>query len=276
MVFQDYLLFANLTALENVAFGLRARGVAKAERPPPRRRAGSSGSGLAEPCRAHRPAGAVRRAGPARRPRPRPGHRPARSCCSTSRSPRSTSATRTGVRRDLRRHLDDVRRDAIVVTHDPVDAYALADRVADRRRRARSSRSARSPTSPPTPGRATSPTWSARTWSPASIAGGVLTTPSGAHVVVAGADAGPSFAVDPPAGRSPCSATPITTRACATRGPVRSPTIDLLGDRARVGIAGALPLTAEITAAALAELALRPGDPVVATAKATDIIAYPA
>ncbi len=31
VVFQDYLLFAHLTALENVAFGLRARGVPKAE-----------------------------------------------------------------------------------------------------------------------------------------------------------------------------------------------------------------------------------------------------
>ncbi len=29
VVFQDYLLFANMSALENVAFGLRARGVDK-------------------------------------------------------------------------------------------------------------------------------------------------------------------------------------------------------------------------------------------------------
>ncbi|WP_240447137.1 ATP-binding cassette domain-containing protein, partial [Pseudomonas aeruginosa] len=31
MVFQDYLLFAHLTARENVAFGLRARGMRKGE-----------------------------------------------------------------------------------------------------------------------------------------------------------------------------------------------------------------------------------------------------
>ena len=31
VVFQDYLLFAHLTALENVAFGLRARGIPKAK-----------------------------------------------------------------------------------------------------------------------------------------------------------------------------------------------------------------------------------------------------
>jgi len=37
-VFQDYLLFPHLSALENVAFGLRARGVPRAEA---RRRAGA-------------------------------------------------------------------------------------------------------------------------------------------------------------------------------------------------------------------------------------------
>jgi molybdate transport system ATP-binding protein len=52
--------------------------------------------------------------------------------------------------------------------------------------------------------------------------------------------------------------------------------IDRLGDRVRVGIDGALPLTAEITVAALESLALRPGDDVVAAVKATDIECYPA
>src|SRR5439155_11099773 len=42
-----------------------------------------------------------------------------------------------------------------------------------------------------------------------------------------------------------------------------------LGNRVRVGLAAAQPLTAEVTAASAARLQLRPGDDVVATWKAT-------
>jgi molybdate transport system ATP-binding protein len=52
--------------------------------------------------------------------------------------------------------------------------------------------------------------------------------------------------------------------------------IDRLGDRVRVVIHGELPLTAEITAAALAELQLDVGDRVRASVKATDIEVAPA
>ena len=45
------------------------------------------------------------------------------------------AGTACGVRRDLRRHLETFDGMRILVTHDPVDAYALADRVADPRRR---------------------------------------------------------------------------------------------------------------------------------------------
>jgi molybdate transport system ATP-binding protein len=51
--------------------------------------------------------------------------------------------------------------------------------------------------------------------------------------------------------------------------------IDRLGDRVRVVIDGQIPLTAEITAAALDALHLRPGDPVHAAVKATDIDVSP-
>lgn len=44
----------------------------------------------------------------------------------------------------------------------------------------------------------------------------------------------------------------------------------------RVSLDGPLPLTAEITAAALDSLGIRPGDSVFAAVKATDIDAYPA
>ena len=52
--------------------------------------------------------------------------------------------------------------------------------------------------------------------------------------------------------------------------------VDRLGDRVRIGIDGPLHLTAEITVGALENLALRPGDVVHATVKATDVETYPA
>ena len=49
-----------------------------------------------------------------------------------------------------------------------------------------------------------------------------------------------------------------------------------LDGRVRVGLAGAVPLTSEITVAARESLDLRPGDVVFASVKATDIDVEPA
>jgi molybdate transport system ATP-binding protein len=49
-----------------------------------------------------------------------------------------------------------------------------------------------------------------------------------------------------------------------------------LGDRVRVNTAGELAATVDVTAAAVAELALAPGLRVWLSAKATDVTAYPA
>jgi molybdate transport system ATP-binding protein len=51
--------------------------------------------------------------------------------------------------------------------------------------------------------------------------------------------------------------------------------VDRLGDRVRVGIDGELALVAEITVASFDTLALRPGDDIRASVKATDIEVYP-
>ena len=51
--------------------------------------------------------------------------------------------------------------------------------------------------------------------------------------------------------------------------------LEAVGDRVRVALGGALPLVAEITPAAVADLALAPGEQVWATIKATDIDVYP-
>lgn len=52
--------------------------------------------------------------------------------------------------------------------------------------------------------------------------------------------------------------------------------IDRQADRVRVRVSGEVPLVAEITAAALDDLMLRPGDNVWASVKATEIVTYPA
>jgi molybdate transport system ATP-binding protein len=52
--------------------------------------------------------------------------------------------------------------------------------------------------------------------------------------------------------------------------------IDRQGDRVRVRLTGDIPLVAEITPAALDALELRPGDPIWASVKATEITTYPA
>ena len=59
-----------------------------------------------------------------------------------------------------------------------------------------------------------------------------------------------------------------------TEGTVQS--IELLGDRVRVRVAGAMPLVAEITPAALRELELTEGTPVWTAVKATEITVFPA
>jgi molybdate transport system ATP-binding protein len=269
VVFQDHLLFAHLSAVENVAFGLRAGGMAKAEA---RRRAHAwlERVGLADHAR-HRPralsGGQAQRVALAR---------------ALARDPRLLlldeplaaldAATRGEVRRDLRRHLDSFAGMRVLVTHDPVDAYALADRVAilDRGRIVQV-------------GTIDEVTAHPRSRYVADLVGtnliagsvtnGVLTTDRGAAVVIADAEPGRSFAVIRPQAVSlsreaPSSSSPRNT----WHGVVGD--VDRLGGRARVAVEGQLHLVAEITIAALEALRLRPGDEIHATVKATDIEAY--
>jgi molybdate transport system ATP-binding protein len=52
--------------------------------------------------------------------------------------------------------------------------------------------------------------------------------------------------------------------------------LDVEGDRVRVIMTGAIPVTAEVTPAAVAELQLTTGAPVWASIKATEVTVYPA
>jgi len=270
-VFQNYVLFEHMTIVENVAFGLRASGTPKAQ-------------ALATAHDWLKRVGLAELA--AVRPKVLSGGQAQRVALvrALATSPRVLLldeplaaldvGTRATVRRDLHRHLESFEGMAILVTHDPVDAYALADRVAilDAGRIVQI-------------GTLTEVTARPRSRYVADLVGvnlvsgdvseGVLATSSGARVVIADAPTGPSLAIIRPHSISLVRDHPDGSSARNVwAGTVAE--IDRLGERARVSIDGLLPLTAEITVAALEAMQLRSGDDLFATVKATDIEVYPA
>lgn len=269
VVFQDHLLFAHMSALDNVAFGLRARGMSKAA--------------------AHSVAvGWLERVGlaevAAMRPTQLSGGQAQRVALARALATDPSMllldeplaaldvSTRQDVRRSLRQHLDTFNGVRLLVTHDPIDAYALADRIAilEHGRIAQTGTIAEVTAHP-------------RSRYVAELVGtnlvrgividGVLVTDSGARIVVA-AESGPAFAViRPQAITLSLRVNPNSSARNVWTGIVGD--IDRLGDRARVGVEGPLPVVAEITTASLDALGLRPGDTVHAALKATDIATYP-
>ena len=84
--------------------------------------------GLADHVAA-KPPRAVRRPGPARRAGPRAGDVARGCCCSTSRWRRWTPVPGWTCAPELRRHLAEFDGATVLVTHDPLDAMVLADRL---------------------------------------------------------------------------------------------------------------------------------------------------
>jgi molybdate transport system ATP-binding protein len=270
VVFQDYLLFPNLTALENVAFGLRARGAPKTEA---RNRAGEwlERVGLTDHA-GHRPCalsgGQAQRVALARALATQP-----RLLLLDEPLAALDAGTRADVRRDLRRHLATFDGVRLLVTHDPVDAYALADRVVIVERGAVVQM-----------GILADVTAQPRSRYIADLVGvnllagtgtnGAITTATGGRIVPADAVQGDAFAVIQPHAvalyLSPPDGSPRNVWEEAVAD------VDRQADRVRVRLTGQIPLISEITPAALDDLALKPGDRVWATVKATEITAYPA
>ena len=264
MLFQDYALFAHLSVLENVAFGLRARGMGRGEA---RREASSilerfdlAGYGADRP--------GVLSGGQAQRVAL------ARALVTTPKvllldEPLAALdvKTRSGVRRDLRELLGKYTGVRLLVTHDPVDAYALADRVVI----LEAGRVAQE-------GSLHDVTMHPRSRYVADLLGlnllrgemsaGVLTLADGVQVVTAERSAsGPTFVTIRPQAVSLHRQQPEGSPRNSWRVTVTE--IDRQMDRCRVQLDGQIPVIAEITE----EKKMKPRE---AAVKATEVTAYSA
>jgi molybdate transport system ATP-binding protein len=270
LVFQDHLLFPHLTVLDNVSFGLRARGVA-------RRHAEARASGWLE------------RVGLSGLARDRPGRLSggqaqrvalARALVTEPAvllldEPLSAldAATRAVVRADLRRHLDGYAGRCVLVTHDALDAMVLADRVAvlERGRLAQSGPPADLARAP-------------RTEFVARLVGlnlyrGVadghtVALEGGGTLTVAEPGSGPVLVAFPPSAVALHRARPTGSPRNVWQGRVVG--TEQHADLVRIRLAADPPVLADVTTAAVAELGLHVGQTCWASLKATEARAYPA
>jgi molybdate transport system ATP-binding protein len=126
VVFQDYLLFPRLSARDNVAFGLRARGVRKAAARAAAdqwlRRVGLADHAGSKPARLS--GGQAQRVALARALATEP-----QVLLLDEPLAALDARTRLHMRAELRRYLATFAGARLLVTHDPVDALVLADRL---------------------------------------------------------------------------------------------------------------------------------------------------
>jgi molybdate transport system ATP-binding protein len=270
VVFQDYLLFPHLSALDNVAFGPRCRGVPRAVARE-QARAWLDRMDLREHVR--------------KKPRQLSGGQAQRVALARALAvePRLLlldeplaaldARTRLDTRAHLRGRLAAHRGATVLVTHDPLDAMMLADRlvIIEDGTVVQSGDAATITTRP-------------RTDYVARLVGLNLYrgTAEGHTVRVTGQFAlttaseqsGPVFVAFPPAAvalfadrpaGSPRNTWPAEVAALARHG-----------DSLRVELTGPIAAAADVTPAAAVELGLVPGSRVWATVKATEARSYPA
>jgi len=267
-MFQDHGLFPHVSVLDNVAFGLRARGVdrrtalAKAndwlERVDLAKYASSRPSALS--------GGQSQRAALARVLVTEP-----QALLLDEPLAAVDASARLDLRRTLREHLSRFAGVRLLVTHDPLEAASLADRVivledghvtqdgpfAEVSSRPRSA-------------------WIARMAGLNLLRGAVssdtMVLDDGPTLTVSTHVQGPALATIQPRAvalyRTAPEGSPRNVLRCAVDG------VDPEGDRWRIRLVGPFPLVAEVTPAAATDLRLAEGGEVFAVVKATEIDVY--
>ena len=267
-VFQDFLLFPHLSVLDNVAFGLRARGQAEASRRAMEwiDRVGLARRAAAKPSELS--GGERQRVALARALAPDP-----RLLLLDEPLAALDATTRVSVRRDLKAHLSSFRGVRLLVTHDPLEAASLADRLVVME----NGKHVQTGTPPEV-------TEHPRSSYVADLVGvnllrgvadhGVVRTAEGGAVAAAAAETGEVFAVIHPRAVSLHRSKPEGSPRNVWRGTAHG--VELYGDRARVRVEAQVPVVAEVTPGALADLKLAEGGEVWVSFKATDVAVYPA
>jgi len=268
VVFQDYLLFPHLSVLENVAFGLRSRGVGRTTAtararswldrvglgPAANRKPGSLSGGQAQRVALVRALATE----------------PALLLLDEPMAALDVS-TRVELRRELRQHLESFRGVRLLVTHDPVEAMAMADRlIVLEHGRVLQTGSPAEVTQRP------------RSRYVADLVGvnlfrgtarqNVITISGGGSLTAVGVTDGDVFAVVHPRTVALYRARPDGTPRNVWEG--RATDLDLQGDRVRVRLQGSPSIVAEVTPAAVRELGLDRGDQVWIGVKATEVNVY--
>lgn len=270
MVLQDYLLFPRMTITENVAFGLRARGVprttARAQAQAWLERMDLAEFGSRRPGELS--GGQAQRVALARALIGDP-----RLLLLDEPMAALDAGTRPAVRADLRRHLAGFEGCTVIVTHDPLEAMVLGDQVVvleagrivqqgtpnDLARRPRTDYVARLVGLNLLRGVAV---------------GTAVSVNSGGTVIVPHPASGEVHVAFAPAAVTLSPERPVGSARNAWPGLVHD--LEPHGDLVRVTIEGPVPLLADVTPLAVAELSLAPGMEMWASVKATEVRVYPA
>jgi molybdate transport system ATP-binding protein len=271
VVFQDHRLFPHLRVVDNVAFGLRARGTHR-----------TAARDTARPWLHRLGLTDLER----RHPRQLSGGQAQRVALARALACEPSALlldeplaaldvqTRAEVQGELREHLGAFHGPTVLVTHDPIEALLLAHRIVvlERGRVAQAGPPAEITNRPLTP-------YVARLVGMnlyvGTASGDTVRIDGGGTIVAAAAPAGRVLATVRPSAITVHTETPHGSSARNVWAATIA-SLAPLGDRVRVNTAGELAATVDVTAAAVAELALAPGLRVWLSAKATDVTAYPA
>jgi molybdate transport system ATP-binding protein len=271
VMFQDGVLFPHLSATDNVAYGLRRKGFSRSDA---RARAAEwlGRVGLESRIDA-RPAtlsgGEAQRVALARALAIDP-----RALLLDEPLAALDVRTRADVRRELRRHLAGFGGVRILVTHDPLDALALADRVVIIEEGRITQAGAIDDVVAHPRSHYVAELVGANLFR-GEASGTSVRTANGPTLTVGSSPGdGEVFAVVRPAAVALHRREPEGSPRNRWHGTVAD--IDRFGGRVRVVVDGPLPVAADLTPSAVADLGLAPGVEVWASVKANEIDVYPA